>query len=774
LIKKLTAIFLLLITAIFVVACSNNDSKKIIEAKDKLNVSTQAYKDFSVYAKIDTVEISWKSSDESQLKVDATKDEKTTIKVTRKSDNSNIKLTAMLKLNKKQDTKEFNVKVLGKIVILGVKDSINIHEGQTSYNFLDGISAKDADGAAIDVTHDALAKIEKDSVTNKFKKGQYVVTYTAKKGDDVVSKTTNVNVEDGKPTINGTKDFHLKVNQTKPNWLEGVTGKDYDGTNLEVRVDDSLVNLAQKGTYKIKYYIKGKFDEATLEKDVYVSENELVAFEIDFENKSVEYPDIKNYRTSLYAYENHELPYVELDEYFKMLDGVYNHEKISFNKINDEIIEISVIYDVNEIYSIQINISKNQIIVNDMSFFSAYIKSGTTNYSEGIKHLEPIINDGNQITYDLDKYGFKIIKKGDKIIMPFHIVNLIFNQSIYFNTYYNGEKIFGIDISSLDLQDTFDILESSKNKKEIPSEVRVASYNFMAFTLNYFYGLKEERNISDAYAFLKKHEDKFKTGNIGREIYEIVSRLDDLHSSHRNLGYYDFDGYKTTYDGAVQGENISNFYKEFDKVKNQLVNHFGVKGGYIDIKPFEMIDSGKTAVIYISGFTVNTPNELKSIIETFDENVENIVLDLSFNLGGNLGAVLRMFALFTDQEISYHHKNPLTNEKITSRVVGDKPAQFSKYKIFVKTSGVTFSAANLTASIAKELGIPVLGQKSSGGASSISFFQTPDGSIIILSSNNVLTDKDYNSIEYGITPDYELDNLYSETEIINAINQAKS
>jgi hypothetical protein len=85
--------------------------------------------------------------------------------------------------------------------------------------------------------------------------------------------------------------------------------------------------------------------------------------------------------------------------------------------------------------------------------------------------------------------------------------------------------------------------------------------------------------------------------------------------------------------------------------------------------------------------------------------------------------------------------------------------------------------------MAKELGIAtIIGSKSSGGAASIGVFVTPDGSLLMRSTNGVFAtvvrdgqgNSVYQSIEKGITPDYQLTNPYDNAALTALINQIRS
>ena len=86
-------------------------------------------------------------------------------------------------------------------------------------------------------------------------------------------------------------------------------------------------------------------------------------------------------------------------------------------------------------------------------------------------------------------------------------------------------------------------------------------------------------------------------------------------------------------------------------------------------------------------------------------------------------------------------------------------------------------------SMAKEMGIAtIIGQDSSGGASSITLIITPDGTGLIISSNNILSTRvgnevdgyEYLSIEYGIEVDYYMNDVTSDEEIIATIDTAEA
>ena len=157
-----------------------------------------------------------------------------------------------------------------------------------------------------------------------------------------------------------------------------------------------------------------------------------------------------------------------------------------------------------------------------------------------------------------------------------------------------------------------------------------------------------------------------------------------------------------------------------------------------------------------------------------------VVIDLSYNTGGNIGAVLRIWGYMQEEAIMYHSQNPADGAAVTYYIESEYVAY--DYNWYILSSGVTFSAANMFTNIAKEQGVPILGQDSSGGASSISAIITPDGTSLIVSSNSVLSTRvgneidgyEYLSVENGIEVDYFMSDVTSDSQLINLINQLRS
>jgi uncharacterized repeat protein (TIGR02543 family) len=163
--------------------------------------------------------------------------------------------------------------------------------------------------------------------------------------------------------------------------------------------------------------------------------------------------------------------------------------------------------------------------------------------------------------------------------------------------------------------------------------------------------------------------------------------------------------------------------------------------------------------------------------------LENVTIDLTYNTGGNVGALYRVVGFVTDQPFRVSSIDKDTNGNSSSYVVINGVPTYPQLNWSLLTSKVTFSAANSLATIFKENNLgPVIGVKSGGGAASITPILLPNGTAFTMSSNNVSayrtgtgTEADpyvYHHNEFGIDPDHILltADLYDAEKILDILN----
>lgn len=517
----------------------------------------------------------------------------------------------------------------------------------------------------------------------------------------------------------------------------------------------------------------------------------------EFIGTSEEYVVADKAAVPLYFTENGELPYIDVEMFFTLLEGAIEPDLLTFTMEAADVMKIEYTYEyyddiieenVVETYTARLNFTENTLTVNNFDFFAGYVASTESDYGEGLNYVDADYVDGQEVVIDLGFYNIDLTIYDDEGVdvhlIPLHVANIIFMSDIYYQTYFNGDVIYGIDtfaLSSGDDELIAQIHDTSYNDKDMPREVKLASYNSLALVMDYFYGLKPERNYDTFYerlsASMRAYIDS--TDNyVYNKIFDLMYGMDDLHTSHVFYGYYDS---RTTSGLSIDdlGPGVTSFYESLWAVQDQLEIKFG---GYTDddIPEYSLLNDDTVAVIHITGFTIDTPDDFKATLDSLPTTVEDVVIDLSYNTGGNIGAVMRIFGYMTEEQYTYHSQNPADGAAVTYYIESDYVAY--DYNWYVLTSSVTFSAANMFASMAKELDIPVIGQKSSGGASSIGAFITPDGSAIMISTNNVLSSRvgdetngyEYLSVEGGVPVDYFLSNVTSDSQLVSAINEHKA
>ncbi|WP_295069661.1 S41 family peptidase [Ruminococcus sp.] len=148
-----------------------------------------------------------------------------------------------------------------------------------------------------------------------------------------------------------------------------------------------------------------------------------------------------------------------------------------------------------------------------------------------------------------------------------------------------------------------------------------------------------------------------------------------------------------------------------------------------------------------------------------DPAIKNFVIDLGANRGDSSDILDYMMGLICDLDnynISSGSGNVTGNikysvDKNLDKVYDekDKAVKFD-LNFGIITSNFSFSCANLMPSLAKENGIMLVGETSGGGTCATNCFVTPDGLLYALSIGQKFVDKDGNSIDNGIKPDYDI------------------
>ena len=469
-----------------------------------------------------------------------------------------------------------------------------------------------------------------------------------------------------------------------------------------------------------------------------------------------------------------DFPYVDIEAFVDTLKGAVESDDFSYALAGDKLTVTFTYVDEDEdktyIYNNLYDFTKNTLTIDSFDFFGSVSSETVTEFGKGLEVVEYKETPSKQVVIPLGDYGFDIVQKGNLNLIPFHLANQLYSGQM-FNAYYNGDAVYGFDYWS-ESDDISLMRTSSKGTATMSEGLKLKTYQHLGLVMDYFYGLKGLNNVDTYFDQLSNFEIGLLQGtdfNHYSEVKRFVYSLGDLHTSFDSVGHYEPSLLLQTTINDFVGR-AGSFYNAYLDPKVQDYCDL------MELTPYKLIDGGKTALITFNNFEQDN-DEKTGTVETIGplitkakdvDNVDNIVLNLACNTGGNVGALIRMLGYLTDDLIPLHYVNP-TDGKTGSYSYSN---EIKKVDVnwYILSSSVSFSAANMMISVAKENNFAkIVGTQSSGGASSIAPTILPSGAIIYISSLSVSSNKNYESTEFGIEPDLKMNDFTSETELIAAI-----
>lgn len=527
------------------------------------------------------------------------------------------------------------------------------------------------------------------------------------------------------------------------------------------------------------------------------NDKELISRQIALLNNCDEYK-LKHDYIDTYFYKNGNVPLIDVNEFVASLDGFIDTEKIRYVINESENCLTQKWLSGSYTYEMSVYWDSNKIYVNDFGFFYVTNDITGTNYSAHHKWLDVYSSNEKSITFNTGNYYFDILYYQSKVLIPLPILNVLFCSVNQANLLYNGDEYhfyYGSPSKSV----IASMRESQLNGTECPNDVRKATINGLLFTMDYFYGLKDEKEIDSGfvnYLTQGQLENLWSNDcNVYNAAYlQIFQRkIDELHTNLLFPSVY--NALNDKFD-IFSEENIGERWGEYYRSLDELQNNYKNKFGEIEAVRFD----GKTAFIKLNEFRVaannvlyDTSGNLKDDAWEYDtfyfmlhamsrikkqRGIENVVLDLTSNGGGTLGAMWSVLGFLTNRDIVLPSYNTLTKEfrldyyAIDSDDDGDYSDRdaYTQYDWYVLTSQNTFSAANDFVSVVKNMDIAtVIGERTGGGMCSVMYSVLADGTAYRFSSNETSRyqyyDKEsgkniYQQIESGIRPNFELDRKY--------------
>ena len=397
---------------------------------------------------------------------------------------------------------------------------------------------------------------------------------------------------------------------------------------------------------------------------------------------------------------------------------------------------------------------------------------------------------------DLAKYNLKIetIKRNNKrkTLIPFHVLDTIFCTTSKYMTIYLNDDVYYINEGPFidGLSNAFSIRNSALNGKTQTDEFRNYTYNHMLFALDYYYGLKNYRNVDSYSSFIDKEIKDLILSNNAIENCRGYSKLaygtlGEMHTEILGTSFYALLNKSINKDYVSKSDFNSNvrYYYESKAIYEKLFNE---SANWPSMNTDPVLIKDDLAIISLDNFSINSKehniqgipkryeayNIMQYALNKIEENknVKNIILDLSRNRGGLVVSMYLTLSFLTNDPLEYVYvdlfKENTTTFTYTFDTNQDKNFNdndsFDKYNWNILISPLSFSAGNLLPFIAKENNYAtILGQRSGGGMCTVNYLALADGTSLQISSTQELRVRDktnkLHKVEQGFSPNIKVD-----------------
>jgi hypothetical protein len=479
-------------------------------------------------------------------------------------------------------------------------------------------------------------------------------------------------------------------------------------------------------------------------KDLITKKKDLIVVDI-----APEYVFTKT-KLPIYEYRNEpHISYVSVTEFIDFIDeGIID---VSVN-ITEEMIISFELEEYQAYYEMTIDAHNDVVSFNDINMLANLNAEILTEYETELTLSDiEVYEQDPAVEIDLSLYNFDIVTYDDEYYLPLFLANL-FLTGDFINIYETDDYLYILD-NFTDINDL--VVKYKAGKDKAIKDISIYTKNYLALYFDYFYGLKGYKKIDTYLTELDEYDFENKNSylSLHRELERFINEHDDLHTTIVTSGYMNDSFYPT----------LNSNDKYINYVRAYLNNQCNVREEEVTYQNYEDL-----IVVEINAFSLDTKSLLVDVMKKANA-YDNIIIDVGCNGGGNVVAVIELLSYLTNKEIPIAYINPLTGSKIIEYYKGTNKALVNK-NIYVFSTAATFSAANLFTSIVKDLDLAViLGEKSSGGASAITYTVLPDGAIIINSSNMTFVNHDNNIIEGGIEVDIPYQYPVNWSNILNYI-----
>lgn len=426
------------------------------------------------------------------------------------------------------------------------------------------------------------------------------------------------------------------------------------------------------------------------------------------------------------------------------------------------------------------------------------------------------------LTLDYGKFGIDIRVDGNDVYFPLATIADLYTDIYMHTADYNGQQVMVAPMGAEELEDGYPkffiapILKETRTK-----DMATFAYNNLCFTLTNFFGypgrtLLEKKGLKEK-GLDQALKDYGQAGEMTRQLllstnmYEYIAGTNTLGCLLNDGGHTD-----TGIGHTSQMDSSTDFYKTMgNTVKAKLEEFYGYCPEYAALRKvdedIEALSSkliqariakiGRGVTYYKEGNTAyclfnvfdcdfaawrkfykgegpkptveNHPNDWLAVLldalekAEKDPEVKNFVLDISTNGGGSEDIVMVITSLMCNKAEAYNENSLLgQKQKIYYEVDRNLDGKFDEKDAEVKydlnfallVSACSFSCGNMLPALMKDFGIPLIGQKTGGGACCVLYNPSADGYAYRYSSHRSrLMNQKGENVDPGVEPDLKLE-----------------
>lgn len=522
-----------------------------------------------------------------------------------------------------------------------------------------------------------------------------------------------------------------------------------------------------------------------------------------------------------------DLPYVNLGDWVDVMVSVYSWNGDTNYALALETDGHVAMFSRETGYSMLFDFQEGTITFDD---YDAFIHNADNSSLKDMVSLNLTDDDGNPMLLEkiqegsFDRYGKEVELNLSDYMIPMvwseenglylvplqTVADFMLAYPLNLNSYFNEEAVYltNKDYLGFETGELTDIGISlfSAPYGKMSEDLAWYSYCELCLALDHLYGLKEIHDITSFDKVFKETGYKADLCSTDPNVADgalfdfIHYYLDDLHSSFNSASYRTEELKSAGGEGGLSAIRDGKNYVLFSQARNNAKT---------PIKPYEEV--GNTAYITFDGFHMISNPEFyyegdiyvddeesvesvdtvllvlyaHSMINRENSPIENVVIDLSMNGGGQVDAAAIVAAWFLG-EASLSVRSSLTGAISTGtyRVDANLDHKFDENdtvadkNLYCLIGPYSFSCGNLVPNLFKSSNqVTLLGQTSGGGSCSVLPMSTAYGTSFQISSPNrmsYLKNGSYYDTDLGIEPDCYIvkpDNFYDREALTDYINQ---